>query len=60
MQIFQLQGIACSHLVHAITDEVQAPDDATEVQVDRAPGKVQVESVLSTEQVLAAIRGVAV
>ena len=56
MQVFKVQGMSCGHCVRAVTNAVQALDAAAQVQVDPASGEVRVESGLSVEQVLAAIR----
>lgn len=56
MQIFKVQGMTCGHCVRAVINAVQALDAAAQVQVDLAAGEVRVESGLSAEQVLAAIR----
>ena len=56
MQVFKVQGMSCGHCVRAVTNAVQALDAAAQVQVDLASGEVRVESGLSVEQVLAAIR----
>lgn len=56
MQIFKVQGMSCGHCVRAITQAVQARDQAAEVQVDLAAGEVRVASRLAQEQVLEAIR----
>ncbi|MFC5697015.1 heavy-metal-associated domain-containing protein [Pseudomonas sp. GCM10022186] len=56
MQIFKVQGMSCGHCVRAITQAVQARDQAAEVQVDLGAGEVRVASRLAQEQVLEAIR----
>lgn len=56
MQVFKVQGMSCGHCVRAITQAVQARDQAAEVQVDLAAGEVRVVSRLAQEQVLEAIR----
>ncbi|BAN50774.1 heavy-metal-associated domain-containing protein [Metapseudomonas resinovorans] len=56
MQVFKVQGMSCGHCVRAITQAVQALDQAAEVQVDLAAGEVRVASRLAEEQVLTAIR----
>ncbi|MBD2838576.1 heavy-metal-associated domain-containing protein [Pseudomonas sp. JM0905a] len=56
MQVFKVQGMSCGHCVRAITQAVQARDQAAEVQVDLAAGEVRVASRLAEEQVLEAIR----
>ncbi|MOA58805.1 Copper chaperone CopZ [compost metagenome] len=56
MQVFKVQGMSCGHCVRAITQAVQALDQAAEVQVDLAAGEVRVASRLDEAQVLTAIR----
>lgn len=56
MQVFKVQGMSCGHCVRAITQAVQARDQAAAVQVDLAAGEVRVASRLAQEQVLEAIR----
>ncbi|MGF6694523.1 copper chaperone [Metapseudomonas resinovorans] len=56
MQVFKVQGMSCGHCVRAITQAVQARDQAAEVQVDLAAGEVRVASRLAEGQVLEAIR----
>jgi copper chaperone len=56
MQVFKVQGMSCGHCVRAITQAVQARDQAADVQVDLAAGEVRVASRLAEEQVLEAIR----
>ncbi|GLZ89496.1 copper chaperone CopZ [Metapseudomonas resinovorans] len=56
MQVFKVQGMSCGHCVRAITQAVQARDQAAEVQVDLAAGEVRVASRLAEDQVLEAIR----
>ena len=56
MQVFNVQGMSCGHCVKAITNAVQAKDPAASVRVDLAAKEVGVESALSADQVIAAIR----
>lgn len=56
MQVFKVQGMSCGHCIRAITQAVQARDQAADVQVDLAAGEVRVASGLAEEQVLEAIR----
>ncbi|MCU0117955.1 cation transporter [Pseudomonas sp. B2M1-30] len=55
MQVFSVEGMSCGHCVKAITNAVQAKDPAASVRVDLAAREVGVESILSAEQVIAAI-----
>ncbi|WP_207937727.1 cation transporter [Pseudomonas sp. 51_B] len=56
MQVFNVQGMTCGHCVKAVTHAVQALDAQAKVDVDLAGKKVNVQSTLTAEQVLAAIR----
>ena len=56
MQVFNVQGMSCGHCVKAITNAVQAKDPAASVRVDLAAKEVGVESALSADQVIEAIR----
>ncbi|MBX9410270.1 cation transporter [Pseudomonas baetica] len=55
MQVFNVQGMSCGHCVKAITNAVQAKDPAAVVQVDLAAKEVGVDSVMTADQVIAAI-----
>jgi len=55
MQLFKVQGMSCGHCVRAITQAVQARDQAAEVQVDLAAGEVRVASRLPAAEVIEAI-----
>lgn len=56
MQVFDVQGMTCGHCSRAVTQAVQALDTQAQVNVDLAGKQVSVESGLTTEQILAAIR----
>ncbi|CAI8740126.1 cation transporter [Pseudomonas neuropathica] len=56
MQVFNVQGMSCGHCVKAITNAVQAKDPAASVRVDLAAKEVGVESAMSADQVIEAIR----
>ena len=56
MQQFKVSGMSCGHCVRAITQAIQALDQAARVEVDLAAGRVSVESVLDAAQIQAAIR----
>jgi copper chaperone len=56
MQVFNVQGMTCGHCVKAVTQAVQALDAKAKVDVDLAGKIVSVQSTLTAEQVLAAIR----
>ncbi len=56
MQIFEVQGMSCGHCVKAITQAVLAKDPKADVRVDLGKKTVHVQSSLSTDAVLAAIK----
>jgi len=56
MQQFKVSGMSCGHCVRAVTQALQALDQAARVEVDLAAGRVSVESVLDAAQIQAAIR----
>jgi len=56
MQVFNVQGMSCGHCVKAITNALQAKDPAASVRVDLAAKEVGVESAMSADQVIEAIR----
>jgi len=55
MHRFKVDGMSCGHCVAAVTRELQAADPAARVQVDLALGRVEVDSSLPDERLLAAI-----
>lgn len=56
MQIFNVSGMTCGHCVKAITQALLALDAQANVQVDLACAQVRIDSLLSPEQVQAALR----
>lgn len=56
MQIFNVQGMSCGHCVKAVTQALQAMDPDAEVKVDLDAKTVGVQSKLSSETVIKAIR----
>jgi copper chaperone len=56
MQTFNVQGMSCGHCVKAITQAVQAKDPAADVQIDLSARTVQVQSSLSVDAVIQAIK----
>ena len=56
MQTFNVQGMSCGHCVKAITQAVQAKDPAAQVEIDLGERIVQVQSSLSVDAVLQAIK----
>lgn len=55
MFVLNVSGIGCGSCVSKITKAVQSLDSAAAVSVDRAAGKVSVESIESPERVRAAV-----
>ncbi|MGE4240099.1 heavy-metal-associated domain-containing protein [Ramlibacter sp.] len=43
-QLFDVQGMSCSHCVAAVTQAVKQIDPSAEVKVDLASGRVEIES----------------
>lgn len=43
-QTFNVQGMTCGHCERAVTQAVKTVDPAAEVRIDRATGKVDVQS----------------
>ena len=56
MQEFKVSGMSCGHCVRAVTQAIQALDQAAQVDVDLAAGVVRVEADLTASQIEAAIR----
>ncbi|WP_434602720.1 heavy-metal-associated domain-containing protein [Pseudomonas sp. Z4-7] len=56
MQIFNVQGMSCGHCVKAVTQALQAKDPDAEVKVDLGTKTVEVQSKLSSDTVIEAIR----
>lgn len=56
MQQFKVSGMSCGHCVRAVTQAIQALDQAARVEVDLAAGLVRVEASLDAAQIQAAIR----
>ena len=52
---FQVEGMTCQHCVAAVTRAIREHDEAAQVQVDLASGRVAVESSQSVESLKAAI-----
>ena len=55
MQIFSVEGMTCGHCVRAVTQAVQAKDQAASVNVNLAAKEVGVESRLSPDEVISLI-----
>jgi copper chaperone len=52
---FQVQGMTCGHCERSVTQAVQQLDAQATVQIDRAQGKVVVESSQPADKIAAAI-----
>ena len=52
---FQVQGMTCGHCERAVTQAVKQVDPQAEVRIDRASGKVDVNSTAPREDLAAAI-----
>ncbi|ABE29817.1 heavy-metal-associated domain protein [Paraburkholderia xenovorans LB400] len=52
---FQVEGMSCQHCVAAVTNAIREHDEAAQVQVDLASGRVTVESAQPAEALKAAI-----
>ena len=55
-QSFNVQGMTCGHCERAVTEAVKALDPAADVKIDRAAGKVDVQTTRPREQVAQAIQ----
>ena len=53
--MFQVQGMTCAHCERAVTQALQEVDPQASVQIDRAQGKVEVQSSASRDALAAAI-----
>ncbi len=54
-QTFTVQGMTCGHCERAVTQAIQALDPDAQVTIDRAAGRVEVQSSQPREQVAQAI-----
>ena len=52
---FQVQGMTCGHCERSVTHAVKQLDADAKVQIDRAQGKVVVDSVQPANSIAAAI-----
>lgn len=55
MHRFKVDGMTCGHCVAAVTREIIGGDAAACVQVNLATGRVEVESTLPDERLIALI-----
>lgn len=54
-QSFNVKGMTCGHCEKAVTQAVKSVDPQAEVKIDRASGKVDVDSAQPREAIAAAI-----
>jgi copper chaperone len=54
-QTFEVQGMTCGHCERAVTQAVKTLDPQAQVKVDRAAGKVEVDTTQPREAVARAI-----
>jgi copper chaperone len=54
-QTFNVQGMTCGHCERAVTQAVKAIDPQADVKIDRAAGKVDVQSDKPREAIAHAI-----
>ncbi len=54
-QSFDVQGMTCGHCERAVTQAVKRADPAAEVKIDRAAGKVDVQTEQPRERIAQAI-----
>ena len=55
MQLFTVTGMTCGHCVRAVTAAIVARDADAVVRIDRATGRVEVESDAPRAELAAAI-----
>jgi copper chaperone len=54
-QTFDVQGMTCGHCERAVTQAVKSVDPQAQVAIDRAAGKVQVQTEQSRDAIAKAI-----
>lgn len=54
-QVLNVQGMTCGHCEAAVTDAVRSVDPQATVTIDRASGRVELESTQSLEAIAKAI-----
>jgi copper chaperone len=54
-QTFDVQGMTCAHCERAVTQAVKSVDPQSTVKIDRASGRVDVQSAAPREALAAAI-----
>jgi copper chaperone len=55
LQTFDVQGMTCGHCERAVTQAVKSVDPQSTVKIDRASGRVDVQSTAPREALAAAI-----
>ena len=55
MQNFKVDGMKCGHCVRAVTEAVMGVDASAKVEVDRATGRVSVDSLVASDLIARAI-----
>lgn len=55
MQDFKVEGMTCGHCVRAVTEAVIGVDASAKVEVDRATGRVSVDSLAASDLIAQAI-----
>lgn len=56
MQTFKVDGIKCGHCVRTVTEAVQSVAPGAQVDVDRAAGRVSVDSAAVPDLIAQAIQ----
>ncbi len=54
-QVFNVQGMTCGHCERAVTDAVKSVDASATIKIERASGKVEVESGAARDALAKAI-----
>lgn len=54
-QAFNVQGMTCQHCEQAVTRALKRIDAGAQVQIDRATGRVQIDSTCGLKQIAEAI-----
>ncbi len=55
LQTFAVQGMTCGHCERAVTQAIKSVDPQAEVRIDRAAGRVEVQSQQPRDKLAAAI-----
>ena len=55
MQDFRVDGMTCGHCERTVTEAVRSVDPSATVEVDRAAGRVRVNSTTAPDRIVAAI-----